>query len=325
MTAGRRHQPVDRQALKEAVGDLLYTRPGRGLRMTMRNSFCCLSTLALTFYFVNEPPIFIAMCIFNGFLYAAVMTTTHDAIHHTLTGWRYFDEIAPRCFAYCIFWPHGIYAEIHKLHHKMNGRDLRDPERPTPTKAEYDRAPGWKKFYFRHQWFINLFILGGFGMLGRHIYEAWRLKDSHPDIIKAAKTDLKGIGFCLVVTLALILYFDVFWEYVIYFLIMERILGFFHQMRSHIEHYGIWREGEHQLEVKLLNCRNVQSNKIMRWFFNGLNYHSVHHAYPAIPFYNLKEAHHRLAKLYNQAGNPMEEERSYWRSAVNLARSPRYI
>ncbi len=43
---------------------------------------------------------FAILTIFAGIFYAFLLICTHDAIHHTLTGWRWFDEIIARIISY---------------------------------------------------------------------------------------------------------------------------------------------------------------------------------------------------------------------------------
>lgn len=57
------------------------------------------------------------------------------------------------------------------------------------------------------------------------------------------------------------------------------------------EHYKV-NSGENAIQ----NTRTVRSNWLARLIFWNINYHTVHHAFPYIPFYNLPEAHKLLEK-----------------------------
>ena len=76
------------------------------------------------------------------------------------------------------------------------------------------------------------------------------------------------------------------------------------------------------VETRLYNCRNVMTSKLVSGFFNGLNYHSAHHAFPRIPYYFLAEAHARLAALAAAKGQPLPAGRGYARTLVAVARTP---
>jgi fatty acid desaturase len=68
------------------------------------------------------------------------------------------------------------------------------------------------------------------------------------------------------------------------------------------EHEGMPVEG-HQLE----RTRSVRSNPVLRWFWWNMNFHSEHHAWPAVPFHQLPELHRLVA------GRGVHIERSYLR------------
>ena len=44
----------------------------------------------------------------------------------------------------------------------------------------------------------------------------------------------------------------------------------------------------------MLNTRTVESNRFVRWLLWETNFHAEHHAYPAVPFYNLPVLHEYL-------------------------------
>jgi fatty acid desaturase len=44
----------------------------------------------------------------------------------------------------------------------------------------------------------------------------------------------------------------------------------------------------------MLNTRTVESNRFARWLLWETNFHAEHHAYPAVPFYNLPKLHEYL-------------------------------
>ena len=56
-----------------------------------------------------------------------------------------------------------------------------------------------------------------------------------------------------------------------------------------------FRNAEHAncdlVSNQLHNTRTVESNFFIRWLLWETNYHCEHHAYPAVPFYNLPKLH----------------------------------
>lgn len=304
-----------------AVSGLLVTKPGRGLRLTLFNAVVLNALLYATFQ-VDPWSGFLAMAVVTGLFYSAVMMTTHDAIHHTLTGWYWFDEALPRLFSYFIFWPHGIYSELHLRHHRLNGRDASDPEMPTATRAQYDGAGTVGRWVIRHQWWLALFVWGGFGLILGHGRRALKVARRERRMRRLLIGDACGIAAAIGVTIAVIVYTGVTWRYAVYLMVVERVIGFCQQLRLHVEHYGLFGTHGSLIETRLYNCRNIKTNWIGRRFFNGLNFHSVHHAFPRVPFYHLAEAHARVTACCDAAGLALPTGDGYFHTLWSLARAP---
>jgi fatty acid desaturase len=315
MTDGRQRQ------LAQAVQGLMTVRPGRGLAVTAFN-IVVLNGLLLATFTAGHGGAFLALAVATAVFYGSVMMTTHDAIHHTLTGWYLFDEIVPRCFAYFVFWPHGLYSELHKLHHRLNGRDLDDPERPTYAAQEYRAASPIGRFVIRHQWWLSLFVFGGIGMLAGHVRQGLRLRRRYPALTRALVTDAAGILASMAMVVTVVLMAGIGWRFLVYIAAVERVIGFVMQLRSHVEHYGLNGDAGSLVETRLASCRNIATNRLASRYVNGLNYHSVHHAFPRIPFYHLAEAHARIGRLSAAAGRPLPEGTGYVRTCLELARRP---
>ena len=311
--------------LVRAVDGLMTVDARRGLRRIALH-FLALNLLLLATFLVPGNAAFLGMAVITGLVYTSVMMTTHDAIHRTLTGIAWVDEVVPRLFSWFIFWPHGLYAELHRLHHKLNGRDLDDPENPTPTRAAYEAGGPLRRFLIRNQWWLSLLVYGGFGMIVRHVAVGRRLARTNARVRRAMQLDAAGITVALAVTLAVIITTGVTWKFFVYLFVVERIMGYCQQLRSWIEHYGLWGERATPIETALYNCRNIATSRLVSRFFDGLNYHSVHHAFPRIPPEHLATAHERISALCAAAGQPLPTgEAGYLRTIAALAQGPRLI
>lgn len=294
----------------------------------MKTCVSALVTLPLIFFALtaDSTPAFLGLTVLAAIFYGSWLITTHDAIHHTLTGWAWFDELVPRLMSWPFIWFHGMYADVHKLHHKMNGDDFRDPERVQWTLEEYQAAGPLGRFYVRHQWFIGIFVLGGIGLIVDTARQAFKAARVSKTTRKQIALDLAGIIPLQVGIYSYAAAHGGVLHYLMFWLIAERIGGGILQWRAHVEHYGLWGKGRHYFETQAYNCRNVRTTGWTSWFFNRLNYHSVHHAFPRVPFYALKEAHARFQALYGKAaGEPLVEEDFYLRTALRLARQPSVI
>ena len=302
--------------------DLHRISPWRGL---LRFLLGLAPVAALTYatFSATSTTAFVALGIATGFAYASLLILTHDALHHTLTGWTWFDELVPRLISAPALWPHGLYSELHKIHHKMNGVDLRDPERVQWTQGEYDQASPWGKWCARHQWFLSLFVWGGLGMIA--VSRQSRL-DAYgrntPRLKTALVTDtlgtiaVNGAIYAFAYSQGSALrYFALFW-------MLERTVGFVHQLRAHVEHYGLWTRAENGVATQVFNSRNLSASPLVSVYFNRLNYHSAHHAFPRIPFYLLPETTRRLEALYGTE-RPLPRSLSYFSYGLALGHASR--
>ncbi|MEO0995096.1 MAG: fatty acid desaturase, partial [Pseudomonadota bacterium] len=61
-------------------------------------------------------------------------------------------------------------------------------------------------------------------------------------------------------------------------------MKFVHQMQNTIEHLGL----SHEDDI-LRNTRSTRTNGLMRWLCWQMPYHTAHHSFPAVPFWQLKQ------------------------------------
>jgi fatty acid desaturase len=67
------------------------------------------------------------------------------------------------------------------------------------------------------------------------------------------------------------------------------IMKFTHQLQNTIEHLGL----AHDDDI-FGNTRSTRTNAAMRWLAWQMQYHTAHHAFPAVPFYKLPKLHKLL-------------------------------
>jgi fatty acid desaturase len=269
--------------------------------------------------------LFVLVGIVLGFIYSSFMILTHDAIHHTLTGNKIIDEIVPRLMSWPMLWPHGTYSALHKLHHSLNGRDEADPERCHMTTEEYSKASPLKRLVARHQLLFRVLGAGGVGMIVNLLKQTRRIGKRSNAVRRQLLIDVAGILLVNGAMYAIASYYGVALQLFLLWFILERAVGGVQQFRAHLEHYGLWNYYPSFIESQLYNTRNFVTNPFTSFFFNGLNYHSVHHAFPSIPFYHLREAHTRIRDYCTQKNAPLKEEPGYARVALSIIRKPTFV
>jgi fatty acid desaturase len=62
------------------------------------------------------------------------------------------------------------------------------------------------------------------------------------------------------------------------------------QARGMIEHHGLWRPSTTYELTQLYTSRNIAAGPLVNFLMGGLPHHSLHHAYPSIPYDRLPEA-----------------------------------
>ncbi len=311
--------------LRSAVADLEKVNPWVGLWRFGVLGAVFLSLVALCWSSHNTL-IFLSYSAIAGFVYAFWLICTHDMVHHTLTGWAWFDELMPRLISWPMLWPYGVYAQLHRLHHGWNGIDLRDPERVQWAVSEYQQAKPWMQWYVRHQWAIDLFGLGGLGLIAKTVVNAFRFGHQMPSLHRILLLDAMGMLTLQSSFLMVAASHHRIGHYVIFWLVLERIIGIIVQARDHLEHYALWGTATgHQL-TQLYACRNLKTNPLVAWLMGGLNDHAIHHAFPSIPFNHLPEAFCRIQGVLEQHELPlMTVEDGYVRETLRLGTQPSLI
>lgn len=309
------------QELQQATSDLHQINPIIGLlRFTIIGlTFFSLLTIA---WLVPIGINFFLVAILAGIFYSFWLICTHDMTHQTLTGWKWFDGFIPRFISWPILSPYGIYSELHLLHHSWNGINLKDPERVQWTKQEYENANRIIKWYVNNQWILDIFIFGGVGLIVKNLIKGWQFKHL-ANVRRQLWLDILGMCVFKGSLLTVVIYYQQLGKYLLFWLILERVIGIILQTRDHLEHYGKWekwgRFKNHQL-TQFYTGRNLQTYPFIGWLMGGLNYHSVHHGFPDIPFYHLPTAFDRIQPILQKYDFPvMELDDGYLRSAYLLS------
>lgn len=311
--------------LRLAVMDLETVNPWQGLGR-FGGLGAVVFSLAAIAWSTPSLPLFLGTTAIAGVVYAFWLICTHDATHRTLTGWQWFDAWMPRLISWPMLWPYDTYAQLHRLHHAWNGVDLRDPERVQWTVAEYQHAQPWQQWYVRHQWAIDLLVLGGAGLIVKSVLHAIHLGRQVPALHRALLWD--GVGVLIVQAgfILLAISHHRLPHYLLFWVVLERVIGVLLQARDHLEHYALWGSTTgHQL-TQLYACRNLETHPAVAWLVGGLNDHAIHHAFPSIPFNQLPEAFRRIEQVLQQHHLPsMARDAGYVQATLHLGTHPSLI
>ena len=312
--------------LKESTADLHQVNPWVGLFRFSGIGLAVISLLTLAWSTLNGF-IFLGAILAAGGIYALWLICTHDAVHHTLTGWVWFDNLASRVISWPLLWPHGLYAELHRLHHGWNGLNLRDPERVQWTYQEYQCATPILQWYVRRQWVVDIFVLGGFGMIIKTVMAGLRFQALTPNIRLQLLLDMTGILLVQGTLLILATMHDAVLRYLLCWLMLERVVGMVIQARDHLEHYALWGKAAGHQITQLYACRNLKTSPVVGWLMGGLNYHAVHHTFPGIPFNHIPEAFERIQAVLRRHNLPLMklEEGGYLQELYRLSQQPSLI
>lgn len=309
-------------ALKSAVADLETVNPWVGLGRFLSLGILFFSFVGLAW---SAPNLLLmaGYSVVAGVFYAFWLICTHDAAHHTLTGWKWFDEGMSRLISYPMAWTYGTYAQIHRSHHAWNGIDLRDPERVQWTASEYEQAKPWQQWYIRHQWSVDLLVLGGIGLIAKTTWKGLHLRHQNPVLQRALLLDWVGILLVQMGLVVIAVAHDRLLHYFLFWFILERTIGCIMQARDHLEHYGMWGTSKGHLLTQLYACRNLTTPPFVSWLMGGLPDHAIHHAFPNIPFNHLPEAFDRVQVVLAQHQLPaLSRGTGYIQEILRLAAEP---
>lgn len=295
------------QAFRLATSALQSVNPALGL---LRFGGFGLATMAGFAWAWHSPNGwgFVLGCLLGSLFYSFWIICIHDAAHGTLTGWRWFDAIAPRLISWPILVAHGTYSELHKLHHAWNAKDLRDPERVQWSAAEYAAAGPLGRIRARHQWIMNALVLGHLALLSKTFQQGWQLREELPALRRQMAWDIAGMVFAQG-TVGLVLLRAqsslVTWlHYGVMLLILERVMSLVIQARDYLEHYGCWQDQDNHRLTQLYGTRNIKTYRWVNWTMGGLPHHGIHHAFPGIPFHQLPQAQQRIEQILSDRQYP---------------------
>ncbi len=285
----RRADRLMSEAIEDEVQPLFQVNRSLGW---LRLLALLLPSLACLWMYWQEPNLVVALLwlLAATLIYALPMIATHDISHATLLDQGDLEQAVGCALSWPIAWPYLTYRNLHMLHHRMNGMDLRDPERREPTAEEAARAGSLRRWHFHHPFWGSALLMGGIQLIGSMFWFAWKLRDDHSKLIGGLRADLIGIVLVQGAMFAWAIQQGQVLKLILMLLVVERLVGAVMQVRGMIEHHGLWqRESTYEL-TQLYTSRNIAAGPVLNFLMGGLPHHSLHHAYPSIPYDRLPEA-----------------------------------
>ena len=234
-------------------------------------------------------PLRLAAALLVALAETLLLIATHEACHGTLLGHRRLELALAALISWPMAWPLFSYRLLHRLHHRWNGCDRRDPERVDLTQ----RSP-WRP----------LVLAGGVGLILRTLQEVLQLQAQQPALRRALLID--AIGVCVVQGLILLVVFQhgQWLTYGLCWLLVERVAGALLQLRGAIEHWQLSQPQAHPLLTQLYSSRTVAVPGWLTSLLGRLPHHSVHHGFPTIPADRLEQATARVDEVLHRHGYP---------------------
>lgn len=225
-----------------------------------------------------------------GYLWMSIVTIMHDATHDALFASKALNLAFGIVMMIPIFASFIAFKTDHLEHHRYN-RSARDPDAFMMGRR---RLPDFLLFYaylafggvlsFIHFNFIYPFTRFHHRQWVIHLFET------------ALKATVYWLAFAYAQRHGVLGKALELWLWPIFF------FSLINSMRFVAEHYGTpWDVGS------MAGTRSVVSNPVNAFFWNNINWHIGHHAYPTVPWYNLVELHGLLGKQIAASGAPVDK------------------
>lgn len=256
------------EAIEEAVRPLFRVNRGLGW---LRVLVLLLPSLACLWQYYQEPNLGLALLwlVAATLLYSFLMIATHDISHATLLDQGDLEQGLGCALSWPIAWPYLTYRNLHMLHHRMNGMDLRDPERREPTEEEAAKAGPLRQLHFRHPFWGSVLGLGGLQLILSMFWFGWKLRATHSRLWAGLRIDLLGILLVQALLFAWAISQGQVLKLVLMLVVVERLVGAVMQARGMIEHHGLWLPSTTYELTQLYTSRNIVAGPLVNFLMGG--------------------------------------------------------
>ena len=210
-----------------------------------------------------------------NFLYAG----QHELSHWTVFKTKFLNEFFGRIIGFFMLFPRDYDQIMHFAHHRWTQDWERD--------GELTRAPYTLGSYILWMTSITYWRNRLVGIIRRArgiIIEPYIKASQEGKIIRESRWHLAGYGLIFSVSLYL-----ESWGAVVFWLLPMLLTKPVHQLQNTIEHLGL----SHEADI-LNNTRSTRANALMRWLCWQMPYHTAHHSYPSVPFWQLRKLNEKI-------------------------------
>jgi fatty acid desaturase len=216
-----------------------------------------------------------ALGVSINFLYAA----QHELSHWTVFRTRRLNEIFGRLVGFAMIFPRDYDLVMHQAHHRWTSNWERD--------GELTRAPYTLKSYLIYFIGVTYWMNRVTGVVRRArgiIIEPYIGAAVEAKVIRESRLHIAGYTAIAALSLA----FES-WAAITLWLLPMVLTKWVHQMQNTIEHLGL----SHETDI-LSNTRSTRTNAVMRWLCWQMPYHTAHHSYPSVPFWQLRKLNDKI-------------------------------
>jgi fatty acid desaturase len=263
----------------------------------------------------------IAAVLVAGVAYALLLVATHEMVHGTLLGQPRLEQPLACLLSWPMAWPYLTYSRLHRLHHRWNGVDGRDPERTTPLEHELQGASPLRRWLQRRRVVVRIAALAGVGLIAETTLKGIGLQGIDGALKRAGVVDGVGVVMVHAAMLTVAIQQGVVGRYLLFWLLLERVIGAIVQARGLVEHHDLWATHTNHLLTQLYGSRSVEAGPIVNALMGGLPHHSAHHAFPWIASGRLPLASQRIAAVLARHGAPaFPTAKGYGEALLELGR-----
>lgn len=214
-------------------------------------------------------PVFMGHGVLLNFLYAA----QHELSHTTVFKTKALNMIFGRIIGFFMIFARDFDWIQHSAHHQHTQNWEKD--------GELARVPYTLRSYLLWMTGLSYWLTRVTRMIRLSrgvVLEPYIRPDQHALVIAEARWHMAGYALILALSVAL-----QSWAAVILWLAPMVAMKPVHQLQNTIEHLGL----SHESDI-FRNTRSTRTNALLRWLCWQMPYHTAHHAFPSVPFWQLK-------------------------------------